>query len=156
MFAAIDRMLSMVEPQARCEKTMAAGRAMERRDEHKCGHMFTWRMRTGAKDAVLLTLRTGKLTTHLNIVFLTTNTSSHNGSNDAVRVELSTPSITHYKGLSPTVKLIAISCRIGDGASFYAAEVDSSVERCMVRPPLLCFWYPVITVTFALKWLISS
>ena len=76
--------------------------------------------------------------------------------NDAVRVELSSPSITHYRGLSPTVKLIAISCRIGDGTSFYTAEVDSSMERCMIRPSLLCFRYPAITVPFALKWLISS
>jgi hypothetical protein len=42
----------------------------------------------------------------------------------------------YYKGLPPTVKLIAISRRIGDGTSFYAAEVGSSVHRCMVRPPL--------------------
>ncbi len=52
---------------------------MERRDEHERGYMFTWRLRTSAEDAILLTLRAGKLTTHLNIVFLTTNTSPHNG-----------------------------------------------------------------------------
>ena len=50
---------------------------MERRDKDERGHMFTRRLRTGAKDAVLLTLRTGKLTTHLNSVPLTTTISPH-------------------------------------------------------------------------------
>jgi hypothetical protein len=39
--------------------------------------MFTRRLRTGAKNAVLLTLRTGKLTTHLNSVPLTTTISRY-------------------------------------------------------------------------------
>lgn len=77
MFAAIDRMLRMAEPQARREKAMVAGRALERRDKHERGHMFTWRLRTGSKDAVLLTLRTGNLTTHIDSVLLTTTTSPH-------------------------------------------------------------------------------
>jgi hypothetical protein len=51
-------------PQTRREKAIVAGRTMERRDKDERGHMFTRRLRTGAKDAVLLTLRTGKLTTH--------------------------------------------------------------------------------------------
>lgn len=91
---------------------------MERGDEHERGYMFTWRLRTGAEDAILLTLRTGKLTTHLISYFLLPIPARIMTAIDAVRVELSTrlPS-PHYKGLSPIVKLIAISCRIGDGDS---------------------------------------
>ncbi len=77
MFASIDRMVWMAVPQARREKAMVAGRTMERRDKDERGHMFTRRLRTGAKNAVLLTLRTGKLTTHLNSVPLTTTISRY-------------------------------------------------------------------------------
>ncbi len=67
MFSTIDRMIRMAVPKARREKAMIAGRAMERRDEYERGHMFTWRLRAGAKDIVLVTLRTGKPTTHLAV-----------------------------------------------------------------------------------------
>ena len=77
MFASIDRMVWMAVPQARREKSMVAGRTTERRDKDKRGHMFTRRPRTGAKDAVLLTLRAGKLTTHLNSVPLTATICPH-------------------------------------------------------------------------------
>ena len=69
MFAAIDQMLRMVEPQSRGEKTMATGRAMKRQDEHECGHIFTWRLWTGAEDTVTFTLWTGKLTIHMRRVY---------------------------------------------------------------------------------------
>jgi uncharacterized protein YijF (DUF1287 family) len=55
----------MAVPKARRKKAMIAGRAMERRDEYERGNMFTWRLRAGTKDVVLVTVRTGKPTTHL-------------------------------------------------------------------------------------------
>jgi hypothetical protein len=64
VFASIDRMVWAAVPQTRREKAIVAGRTMERRDKEERSHMFTRRLRTGAKNAVLLTLRTGKLTTH--------------------------------------------------------------------------------------------
>jgi len=65
VFSPIDRMIRMAVPQARREKAMITGKTMERRDEYERGHMFTWRLRAGAKDIVLVTLRTGKPTAHL-------------------------------------------------------------------------------------------
>jgi hypothetical protein len=71
--------LRIVEAQTRCEKTMAAGRAMERRDKQERGHMFTWRLRAGTKDALLLTLRAGTLTTHLYTAVLAAMAKPHDG-----------------------------------------------------------------------------
>lgn len=50
---------------------------MERGDKDERGHMFPRRPRTGSKDTVLLTLRTGKLTTHLYGVPLTATICPH-------------------------------------------------------------------------------
>src|SRR5688572_11920426 len=79
MFPPVNRMV-MAIPQARREEAVVAGRALKRRNKDKRSYMFTRRPWAGAKDAVLLTLRTDKLTIHVKSVSLITITTSPHAS----------------------------------------------------------------------------
>lgn len=44
MFATIDRMCGMIQPQMGCQKAVAAGWTVEWRDEEERGEVLAWRL----------------------------------------------------------------------------------------------------------------
>jgi hypothetical protein len=95
MLPAIDPVSTVILPQSAGQEAMTTVQAVKRNDPDQSGNVFTWRLRSRTEDGVLATARAGHLAAHSALCSILWRPASI--------IE------SHYKGLSPTVKPIAIS-----------------------------------------------